>query len=173
MSLFDITIRRMPGPLVHFSDQPGRSFIADELRTWEPTALAHESAPCRGHSIPVRRAAALRQGGALAPATLSTQAAAARKRGGGQLQRHLLAQAIAGRLSMSEGGDIKSLCCAAAGIFLPKAKARAEAAYPTTSVREGAETPASLRSSTAPHAQPVEGYKHPQQAAHQVAGGEA
>lgn len=122
---------------------------------------------------PARRAAAQDQGGALAPATLSTQAAAARKRGGGLARRALLTLSLAGHPSMPEGGAIKSLCCAAAGIFLPKPKARAGVAYPTTSVRRGAKDAATLRSPTAPHAQPVEGYKHPQQAAHQVAGGEA
>ncbi|MCP1647258.1 hypothetical protein J2T49_001773 [Pseudomonas nitroreducens] len=122
---------------------------------------------------PARRVAAQDQGGALAPATLSTQAAAARKRGGGLVRRALLTLSLAGHPSMPEGGAIKSLCCAAAGIFLPNPKARAGAAYPTTSVRRGAKDAATLRSPTAPHAQPVEGYTRLQQAAHQVAGGEA
>lgn len=108
---------------------------------------------------PVRRVAAQDQGGALAPATPSTQAAAARKRGGGLARRALLTLSLAGHPSMPEGGAIKSLCCAAAGIFLPKPKARAGVAYPTTSVRQGAEDAATLRSHSAPHAQLVEGYK--------------
>lgn len=108
---------------------------------------------------PARRVAAQDQGGALAPATLSTQAAAVRKRGGGLARRALLTLSLAGHPSMPEGGAIKSLCCAAAGIFLPKPKAHAGVAYPTTSVRGAQKDAASLRSTTAPHAQPVEGYK--------------
>lgn len=123
--------------------------------------------------IPVRRAAAQSQGGALAPATLSTQAPAARKRGGGLAHRVLLTLSLAGRPSMPEGGDIKSLCCAAAGIILSPLHARAGVVYPTTSVREAQKPTASLRSLFRPHAQPVEGYKHLRQAAHQVAGGDA
>lgn len=122
---------------------------------------------------PARRVAAQDQAGALAPATLSTQTAAARKRGGGLVRHALLTLSLAGHPSMPEGGAIKSLCCAAAGIFLPKPKARTGVAYPTTSVRQGAKDAATLRSPTAPHAQPVEGYKRLHQAAHQVAGGEA
>jgi len=173
MNIFDITVRWTAGTLAHLTDPLGLSFIAGAGRPRQPAALVHESAPCRGHTIPVRRAAAFRHGGAMAPATLSTNAAAARKRGGGPLRRKLLAQAIAGRHLMPAGGDIKSLCCAAAGIFLSKPQARAGVVYPFASVREGAATAASLRSPTAPHAQPVEGYKHPQHAAHQVTGGEA
>lgn len=123
--------------------------------------------------IPVRRAAALNQVRALAPATLSTKASAARKRGGGLAQRFLLTLSLAGRPSMPEGGAIKSLCCAAAGIIHPQPKANAGVVYPTASVRGAQKPTASLRSSLRPHAQPVEGYKHPAQAAHQVAGGEA
>jgi len=111
------------------------------------------------HLHPARRVAAQDQGGALAPATLSTHAAAARKRGGGLARRALLTPSLAGHPSMPEGGATKSLCCAAAGIFLPKPNAHAGAAYPTTSVRRGAKDAATLRSPTAPHAQPVEGYK--------------
>lgn len=110
--------------------------------------------------IPARRAAALRHGGAMAPATLSTQAPAARKRGGGPLRRVLLAASLAGRPSKPEGGAIKNLCCAAAGLFLSPPQAHADVAYPTTSVRRGAEDAASLRFPLAPHAQLVEGYKH-------------
>lgn len=110
--------------------------------------------------IPARRAAALRHGGAMAPATLSTQAPAARKRGGGPLRCAPLAASLAGRPSKPEGGAIKSLCCAAAGITPSPSQAHADVAYPTTSVRRGAEDAASLRFPLAPHAQLVEGYKH-------------
>lgn len=124
-------------------------------------------------TTPVRRAAAHSQGGALAHATLSTQAPAARKRGGGLARRVLLAASLAGRPLMPEGGAIKSLCCAAAGLFLSPPQARAGVVYPTTSVRGAQKPTASLRSSLPPHAQPVEGYKHLRQAAQQVAGGDA
>ncbi|MCY1304924.1 hypothetical protein D9M70_546990 [compost metagenome] len=125
------------------------------------------------HLTPVSRAAAHSQGCALAPATPSTQAPAARKRGGGLAHGTLLTLSLAGRPSMSEGGAIKSLCCAAAGIFLTSSHARAGVVYPTTSVRGAQKPTASLRSPLPPHAQLVEGYKHLRQASHQVAGGEA
>ncbi|CDF82621.1 hypothetical protein PKB_1256 [Pseudomonas knackmussii B13] len=118
--------------------------------------------------IPARRVAAQDQGCALAPATLSTKAPAARKRGGGLARRCLLTLSLAGRPSMPEGGAIESLCCAAAGIFLPKPQVHAGVAYPTTRVRRGAKDAASLRSPTAPHAQLVEGYKQVSEA--QLAG---
>ena len=172
MSLSPIKLRWQAAPdLLAVSD-----FATDKLPDVllpHQVAWLFDSARCASHSIPARRVAAQDQGGALAPATLSTQAAAARKRGGGLVRRALLTLSLAGHPSMPEGGAIKRLCCAAAGIFLPKPKARAGAAYPTTSVRRGAKDAATLRSPTAPHAQPVEGYKRLQQPAHQVAGGEA
>lgn len=172
MSRSAITLRWQNDPLVVTADDLGNSELPDVLLPHQVAWLLG-SAPCAGHSIPARRVAAQDQGGALAPATLSTQGAAARKRGGGLARRTLLTLSLAGHPSMPEGGAIKSLCCAAAGIFLPKPAARAVGAYPTTSVRQGAKDAATLRPPTAPHAQSVEGYKHPQHAAHQVAGGEA
>ncbi len=111
-------------------------------------------------TIPASRVAAQDQGAALAHATHSTQVPAAQKRGGGLAHRIQLIAIAQGRQPMPEGGAIESHCCAAAGIFQPKPKARAGVAYPTTSVRQGAKDAATLRSPTAPHAQPVEGYKH-------------
>lgn len=169
MSRSAITLRWQSDPLVVAADNLGNGELPAVLLPYQAAWLL-DSAPCASHSTPARRVAAQDQGCALAPATLGTQAAAARKRAGGLARRALLTLSLAGHPSIPEGGAIKSLCCAAAGIFLPKPKARAGAAYPTTSVRRGAKDAATLRSPTAPHAQPVEGYKH---AAHQVAGGEA
>lgn len=169
MSRSAITLRWQSDPLGGTAEKHGNGELPAALLPYQAAWLLG-SASCAGHSTPARRVAAQDQGGALAPATLSTQAAAARKRGGGLTRSALLTLSLAGHPSIPEGGAIKSLCCAAAGIFLPKAQTRAGAAYPTTSVRRGAKDAATLRSPTAPHAQPVEGYTH---AAHQVAGGEA
>lgn len=173
MSLPDITVRFDAEALAAHADTACND-LPGVMLAWGPTTVLLGSSPCcTFHTVPARRVAALRHGGAMAPATLSTQGAAARQRGGGPLRRTLLAQAIAGRPSTPEGGDIKSLCCAAAGIIPSPFQARAGFVYPTTSVRRGAEDAASLRFPLAPHAQPVEGYKHLRQAAHQVAGGDA
>lgn len=105
---------------------------------------------------PARRVAAQYQGGALAPATLSTQL---RPR-----ESAAVAWYIAPPDSEPRGPPLdargwrhKKPRRAAAGIFPPKPKGRAGVAYPTTSVRRGAKDTATLRSPTAPHAQPVEG----------------
>ncbi|TXI34745.1 MAG: hypothetical protein E6Q69_03070 [Aquipseudomonas alcaligenes] len=95
-------------------------------------------------------------------ATLTTQASAARKRGGGLARRYLPASLPMGRHPRQMGGEINSLCRAAAGIFLPHPSACAAAAYPTTGVRLAQELSQSLRSPASPAAQLVKGYSHHQ-----------
>ena len=94
-------------------------------------------------------------------ATLYAKALAAPQRGGGQSQLQAFAINCKGRLPMSEGGDLNSLCCAAAGIFALDVPATADAAYPTTSVRGAQKVSPSLRSKKRPHAQLVKGYTRP------------
>lgn len=98
-------------------------------------------------------------------ATHRTQAPAARKRGGGLARRYLLASLLMGRHPRSTGGEINSLCRAAAGIIQPNQKATTDAAYPTTGVRHAQELSISLRSQPSPAAQLVKGYSHSQQLA--------
>lgn len=101
-------------------------------------------------------------------ATHRTQASAARKRGGGLARRYLLASLPMGRPAMPPGGETKSLCRAAAGIFLPQSSACAAVAYPTTGVRRAQELSLSLRSPTPPAAQLAKGYSHLPRAASEL-----
>lgn len=91
-------------------------------------------------------------------ATVTTQAPAVRQHGGGRARRGALTQQLAGRPARSAGGEIKSLCCAAAGIIALASRHRGARAYPLTGVRPAAHPAAPLRSSPRPHAQPVKGY---------------
>ena len=91
-------------------------------------------------------------------ATHRTQAPAARKRGGG-LTHMLQDCAVAtGRQQMPEGGEINSLCRAAAGIIPTLSSARAGVGHPTTGVRRAAEMGPTLRFPFRPYAQLVKGY---------------
>lgn len=56
--------------------------------------------------------------------------------------------------------EIKSLCCAAAGIIAPSSSTT-EAFIPHEKLREAATPNATLNAHNRPPAQPVEGYKHP------------
>lgn len=98
-------------------------------------------------------------------ATASTQVPAVRQHGGGRARRALLTQHPSGRPTRSTGGEIKSLCCAAAGIIALASRPRGARAYPTTGVRRAAQPAASLRSPHRLHAQPVKGYGHRPQGA--------
>ena len=98
-------------------------------------------------------------------ATLSTQALAVRKHGGGLAPIQRPTQQAGGHPLRSKGGEINSLCCVAAGIINPLLRATASHAYPTTCVRRAPFTAAPLRSQNRPHAQLVVGYKHPLQGA--------
>lgn len=100
-------------------------------------------------------------------ATQRTQAKAAHKRGGGLARRYLLASLLMGRHPRSTGGEINSLCRAAAGIIQPNQNATADAAYPTTGVRHAQELSLSLRSQPSPAAQLVKGYSLDQQPANE------
>lgn len=93
-------------------------------------------------------------------ATPSTQALAVRKHGGGLAPIQRPTHQAGGHPLRSKGGEINSLCCAAAGIINPLLRAAASHAYPTTCVRRAPFTAAPLRSQNRPHAQLVEGYKH-------------
>lgn len=93
-------------------------------------------------------------------ATLYAKATAALKRGSGQAQPQGIAINCTGRFPQPEGGDLNSLCCAAAGIFALDAKAHARAVYPTTGVRAAQKLSPSLRSQIRPHAQLAKGYTH-------------
>lgn len=93
-------------------------------------------------------------------ATLSTQALAVRKHGGGLAAIQRPTQQAGGHPLRSKGGEINSLCCAAAGIINLLLRAAASHAYPTTCVRRAPFTAAPLRSQNRPHAQLVVGYKH-------------
>lgn len=95
-------------------------------------------------------------------ATASTHAPAVRQHGGGRTRRVLLTQQPSGRPTRSTGGEIKSLCCAAAGIIALATRPCGAHAYPLTGVRRAAHPAAPLRSTPRPHAQPVKGYTpHP------------
>ncbi|MNE43855.1 hypothetical protein D3C80_1380510 [compost metagenome] len=106
-------------------------------------------------------------------ATHRTQAPAARKRGGGLAPFAQACAVATRRQQMPEGGEINSLCRAAAGIIPTLSSARAAVVYPTAGVRRAASLDATLRYSSRPHAQPVEGYKHLQEQASRAAGGAA
>ena len=101
---------------------------------------------------------AIRNAGTVALATAFTQAPAVRQHGGGRACRPLLTQQPSGRPTRSTGGEIKSLCCAAAGIIAFAFRPCGAHAYPLTGVRRAAHPAAPLRSSPRPHAQPVKGY---------------
>lgn len=102
---------------------------------------------------------AIRNAGGVALATAVTQAPAVRQHGGGRTYRVLLTQQPSGRPTRSTGGEIKSLCCAAAGIIALAFRPCGAHSYPLTGVRRAAHTAAPLRSTPRPHAQPVKGYK--------------
>lgn len=85
-------------------------------------------------------------------------ATAVRQHGGGLARRAPLTQQPGGRRARSIGGEIKSLCCAAAGIIALAPRPCRVHAYPPTGVRRAAHPPAPLRSSPRSHAQPVKGY---------------
>lgn len=93
-------------------------------------------------------------------ATLSTQALAVRKHGGGLAPIQRPTQQAGGHPLRSKGGEINSICCVAAGIINLLLRAAASHAYPTTCVRRAPFTAAPLRSQNRPHAQLVVGYKH-------------
>ena len=95
-------------------------------------------------------------------ATHRAQASAARKRGGGLARRYLLASLLMGRHPRQTGGEIKSLCRAAAGITSALPSARESLVYPTKGVRQAQESSLSLRSPFLPAAQLVKGYSHHQ-----------
>lgn len=112
-------------------------------------------------TVPARPAvgsAALERQGHLATAALG--ATAVRQHGGGQARHAALTQQQAGRPTHPAGGEINSLCCAAAGIFALASRHRAAHAYPLTGVRRAAHPPAPLRSSPRRRAQPVKGDEH-------------
>ena len=102
-------------------------------------------------------------------ATHSTQAPAARKRGGGPAPMLRPTLLPAGRPAQSSGGDIKSLCCAAAGLFQPELRAPAGAYTPPTGVRRAPNLASTLRSPSRPHAQLVKGYGHQWKKAGEIA----
>jgi len=93
-------------------------------------------------------------------ATHHTHARAARKRGGGRARRFALTLLLAGRPALLKGGDLESLCCAAAGLFLPDLPATAGASTPSTGVRRAPPLGTPLRYRNSPHAQLVVGYGH-------------
>jgi hypothetical protein len=109
-------------------------------------------------------------------ATRTTQLRAARKRGGGQAPTQQPTEQAAGHPSHVKGGEIKSLCCAAAGLIYALLSVTARLVYPTTCVRRAPKQSESLCSINRPHAQHVVGYKHLMQGiktAAQAAGGKA
>lgn len=81
-------------------------------------------------------------------ATLTTQAPAARKRGGGLARRYLLASLLMGRPAMPTGGETKSLCRAAAGITSALPRDCESFAYPMIGVRQARELSKPLRALT-------------------------
>ncbi|WP_165673049.1 hypothetical protein [Metapseudomonas otitidis] len=114
-----------------------------------------------------RRALCLHSEGAAAPlATHRTQAPAARKRGGGAAHSYSVSAMPHGRQPLPEGGEIDSLCRAAAGI-IPLITSLISAhngahAYPTEGVRRAQKMEARSADHTSPAAQLVEGYTHRQ-----------
>lgn len=93
-------------------------------------------------------------------ATTTTQAKAVRKHGGDRARRYLRTLLLRGRPAMPAGGDLKSHCCAAAGITSALPNASRGHAYPTAGVRHAQETGTRSAIPTRPPAQLVEGYKH-------------
>ncbi|MDH4873046.1 hypothetical protein E8E91_19640 [Pseudomonas sp. BN515] len=106
-------------------------------------------------------------------ATHRTQAPAARKRGGGLAHIPQDCAVAIGRQQTPKGGEINSLCRAAAGIIPTLSSARAGVVHPTTGVRRAAQMGTTLRFPPRPHAQPVKGYTHLQEKANQAGGGAA
>lgn len=102
-------------------------------------------------------------------ATHSTQAPAARKRGGGPAPMPRPTLQPAGRPAEPSGGDIKSLCCAAAGLFPTERQATAGAYTPPQGVRRAPNLATTLRSPSRPHAQLVKGYGHQWKKAGEIA----
>ncbi len=100
--------------------------------------------------------AALRQGGAPAHATHSTQAPAAQKRGGGMARRIQLIAIAQGRQPMPEGGAIKPLLRSSRHIPT-QPSAHAEGTHTHERLRRGAKHIATLRLMTRSPAQLVEG----------------
>lgn len=106
--------------------------------------------------VPARSSAAsavMERQGCLATAALG--APAVRKHGGGQALRALLTEQTEGRHARLTGGEIKSLCCVAAGIIALASRPCGAHAHPLTGVRRAAHPAAPLRSSPRPHAQHV------------------
>jgi hypothetical protein len=109
--------------------------------------------------LPPRSAAgsaALERQGRLANAALG--APAVRQHGGGRAPRAPLTQQPGGRRARLIGGEIKSLCCVAAGIIALTSRPCAAHAHPLTRVRRAAHPAAPLRSTPRPHAQLGKGY---------------
>ncbi|GJN49473.1 hypothetical protein [Pseudomonas tohonis] len=94
-------------------------------------------------------------------ATHCTQAPAARKRGGGPTLIDQVNAMTLGRHPLPEGGEINSLCRAAAGIIPSLPAGSGAHVYPTKSVRGGAEDVHRSANLQPPAAQPVKGYKRP------------
>lgn len=94
-------------------------------------------------------------------ATHCTQAPAARKRGGGHAQDLQMNARTLGRHPLPEGGEINSLCRAAAGIIPSLPVGSGAHVYPTECVRGAAEVVHRSANLQSPAAQPVKGYKHP------------
>lgn len=94
-------------------------------------------------------------------ATHCTQAPAARKRGGGHAQDLQMNASTLGRHPLPEGGEINSLCRAAAGIIPSLPAGSGAHVYPTKGVRGGAEDVHRSATPPTPAAQPVKGYKRP------------
>lgn len=111
-----------------------------------------------------RRALCLHSGvAAMTLATHHTQAPAARKRGGGHAQDLQMNASTLGRHPLPEGGEINSLCRAAAGIIPSLPAGSGAHVYPKKGVRGGAEDGRRSATPQSPAAQPVKGYKHPVQ----------
>lgn len=89
-----------------------------------------------------------------------TQAPTARKRGGPAQDLQMNASAH-GRHPLPEGGEINSLCRAAAGIIPSLPAGSGAHVYPTKGVRGGAEDVHRSATPPTPAAQPVKGYTHP------------
>ena len=91
-------------------------------------------------------------------ATHSTQAPAARKRGGGPAHIHQVNAMTIGRQPLPEGGEIKSLCRAAAGIIRTLSASIEARVYPTDRVRGAQKMEPRSANQPSPAAQPVKGY---------------